>query len=294
MKRPGLASVLELGALLAGCALLFYYSCRGGEAGGGARERRTFAAVRAEPIADTSDAAARREAVEEAVSELLRGVALGHVSEEGRAEAQLALASLLERWGWGTPANRTTAAAVVVQQVFDRAKLERPSAEVGLRQARAIRGVSRELTRELLLLAAGQSPGADGIEAPLPAGHERLTWKQLGGFLHQEGEPLPQEVLALNGRRVGIFGFALSLGDPEAPGEVVLVESLWGCCFGAVPELNQTILVRLAPGASLLDSAAPLEVTGRLEVGEEREDGFVTSLYRIVDASVRLADAPAP
>jgi hypothetical protein len=168
------------------------------------------------------------------------------------------------------------------------------SIELLPQQRRAIQSVARELARELLLLSIGAKPGADSIAGELPPGHDRISWNQLGGFPYLEGTPLPAEVQALDGRQVGIFGFMLTLGDSQRVTEFVLVESLWGCCFGAVPEVNQTILVQLGPHASAEYSAAPLLVTGRLEVGERREAGFVTSLYRIVDAELQPADAVAP
>lgn len=284
---------LEIAALVAGGAALAYYSCGSGSEPelGAPRERKTFAAARAgsDPVDDVADAPARRRAVEQAVRELLAGVALGRVEETQRADAQRSLAQLLERWQWGTDQNRMTAAAVIVQQVFDQAKARGSSVELSVRQLRAIEGVAQELARELLLLAVGSSPGADGLTGAVPAGHERITWNQLGAFPYREGASLPAEVQALNGRDVAIFGFMLSLGDAERMSEFVLVESLWGCCFGSVPEVNQTIVVRVDSSTPAEYSAAPQLVTGRLEVGEEREAGFVTSLYRIVGAQLRPA-----
>lgn len=294
-RKPRAIELAELCALVAGGALLVYYSCREPSPGKGAeapRERRTFAAVRegeGEPAA--GDASGRRKAVEQAVRELLGGVALGQVDEGQRSEAQRALVALLERWQWGSEQNRSTAAAVIVQQVFDQAKARSSSEVLSPQQLRAIDGVAQELARELLLLAAGQSPGADGLVGELPPGYERVSWNQLGGFPYREGEPLPAEVQSLNGHDVGIFGFMLSLGEGASMSELVLVESLWGCCFGSVPEVNQTILVRVAPDASVAYSAAPQLVTGRLEVGEERQGGFVTSLYRISGARLRPVES---
>jgi hypothetical protein len=295
-RKRRATELLEIGALLAGGALLAYYACREPNPAGSAeapRERRTFAAMRGEGEgqADPGDASGRRDATEQAVRELISGVALGQIDEAQRAEAQRALVALLERWHWGSEQNRATAAAVIVQQVFDQAKARASSEVLRPQQLRAIEGVSRELARELLLLAAGQSPGADGLTGALPAGYERISWNQLGGFPYLEGAPLPAEVQALNGHDVGIFGFMLSLGDSERLSELVLVESLWGCCFGSVPEVNQTILVRVAPNAAVEYSAAPQLVTGRLEVGEEREGGFVTSLYRITGATLRPVES---
>jgi hypothetical protein len=301
LKRPRPSEVLEILALLSGGVLLAYYSCRGQGAEQGQtqtpRESRTFAAGRVAGESgggSAADAAARQAAVEVAVRELIEGVALGRVADTERAEAQRALASLLERWSWGSERDRSTAAAVIVQQVFDQSKLQSRSVDLGPQQRRAIQSVAQELTRELLLLAIGSKPGADELAGELPAGHERISWNQLGGFPYQEGAPLPSEVQALGGRNVGVFGFMLTLGDSQRVTEFVLVESLWGCCFGAVPEVNQTILVRLDPDAPAEYSAAPMLVTGRLEVGEEREAGFVTSLYRIERATVRPAGAAAP
>jgi hypothetical protein len=294
-KKKRAVELLELGALLAGGTLLVYYSCREPSPSDGAeapRERRTFAAAREDEGGEAAgDASGRRKAVEQAVRELIGGVALGQVDEGQRAEAQRELAALLERWRWGTEQDRSTAAAVIVQQVFDQAKARSSSERLSPQQLRAIDGVAKELARELLLLAAGQSPGADGLAGELPAGYERVSWNQLGGFAYREGAPLPDDVQALNGKDVGIFGFMLSLGQDERLSELVLVESLWGCCFGSVPEVNQTILVRVAPDAAVEYSAAPQLVTGRLEVGEEREGGFVTSLYRIEGARLRPFDS---
>ena len=114
--------------------------------------------------------------------ELLAGVALGRVEETQRADAQRSLAQLLERWQWGTDQNRMTAAAVIVQQVFDQAKARGSSVELSVRQLRAIEGVAQELARELLLLAVGSSPGADGLTGGEPAGPERLSWSQRGAL----------------------------------------------------------------------------------------------------------------
>jgi hypothetical protein len=38
-------------------------------------------------------------------------------------------------------------------------------------------------------------------------------------------------------------------------------------------------------------TSGPLIVTGVLEVGEQRQQGFVSSLYRVTDATVRPLDA---
>jgi hypothetical protein len=292
--RP--TELLELLALLGGVSLILYFSCREEPLAPAARDSKVFAAPRAgAAITSPGSNESTRAATEQALERLLARVATGEVTEAQRSEVQQSLVALLERSERGTAESRVTATAMIVQQVFDQAKLQVASPELSLRQQRAIASMAQELTRQLMLMATGSSPGADGIEVALPPDHERVTWNQLGGFAYREGEPLPEELRALGGRKVGIPGFMLTLGDPEAVREFILVESLWGCCFGSVPELNQTIVVRIKAGQSAEHTATPLLVTGVLEVGEEREGGFVTSVYRLTDASVaHLATELAP
>jgi hypothetical protein len=288
------SELLELGALLVGCFLLVYFSC-GGEEASKPRDSKVFSVARSGvPSPGEDEGSSRRRVIEDTLRDLLTGVANGSIREEQRSEIQKSLIALLESVHLGKPENRVNAAAVIVQQVFDQAKLQTPTSELTPRQIQAIQALAKELTRQFMLLAIGSSAGADGIAIPLPAGYERVTWNQLGGFPYQEGGALPAEVMTLRGRRVGLPGFMLSLGDTGDSAEFILVESLWGCCFGSVPDVNQTVIVRMSPGAVMEYSAAPLVVTGVLEVGEERQAGFVTSLYRVTDASVRPLDAAAP
>lgn len=291
--RP--AELLELLALVAGVSLILYFSCRDEAPGQAERDSKVFAAPRAGAVSEGGGGEpGARAATEQALGRLLGQVATGEVTEAQRSEVQQSLIELLERSGRGTAETRVTATAMIVQQVFDQAKLQVVSPELSIRQRRAIASMAQELTRQLILMAMGASPGADGIDVALPAGHERVTWNQLGGFEYREAEPLPPELRALSERKVGIPGFMLTLGDPEAVREFVLVESLWGCCFGSVPELNQTIIVRMKADQSAEYTATPLLVTGVLEVGEERQGGFVTSVYRLRDASVTPLASATP
>jgi len=293
-KQLRLSEMLEILALGLGCCLLLYFSCRDEVPIYAERGSKVFRVPRAAPATDGSgDASADRAAIEQALGELLSGIATGEVEETRRSELQASLMGLLERFNWGSAEGRATASAVIVQQMFDQAKLQSVSAELSARQRQAIRGMAKELTRQLMLMATGSSPGADGIVATLPLGHERVTWNQLGGFAYREGGPLPPEVQALDGRKVGIPGFMLTLGETEGVREFILVESLWGCCFGSVPDVNQTLVVRMKAGQSAEYTSTPIVVTGTLDVGEEREGGFVTSLYRLTDASVQPIQSEA-
>jgi hypothetical protein len=275
--------VLEVLALSLGCAVLGYVTCREKDPEAG-RAGRVFAAPRAEGAAASTP---ERAAIEGLLGNTLRGIATGSLSEEKRVDIQRELMALLEQAGIGRPESRSNAAALIVQQMFDRAKLEIATSELSTRQRQAITAMARELTRQISLLAVGASPGADAMATTLPDGVLKLNWKHMGGFQYVEGGEVPADIRALDGRSVGVPGFILTMGDTENIREFILLESLWGCCFGAVPDVNQTILVRLGSGGPIDYTAAPVLVTGKLEVGEERQGGFVASLYRVVDAKVQ-------
>jgi hypothetical protein len=285
-RRLRWSTVSEVLVLGLGCLVLGYFTCRD-EPAEPARERgaRVFSAARAPGAEPTSDAEQARRELELWLGGVLTGVATGEVGEEQRAQIQAQLLRLLEQRGSGRPETRANAAGMIVQQVFDRAKLASVSPELTTRQRAAISAMAGELTRQVLLLAVGASPGADALPITLPDGYAKLDWKRMGGFRYVEGGELPPEVRELDGRKVGVPGFVLSLGDTDRMREFILLESLWGCCFGSVPEVNQTIVVRLAADHTFDYTAAPVLITGTLEVGEEKQGGFVASLYRVVDAT---------
>lgn len=288
--RPG--TLIEIGALGLGCVVLGYFTCREPSGGTPQPERgpRVFAAPRAGGAA-SADLEQNRREMERILAGVLTGIARGDVSDERRGQIQSDLVQLLEHRGSGRPETRANAAGMIVQQLFDRAKLATVTTELSVRQREAISATASELTRQLLLLAVGASPGADALPVSLPEGYTKLDWKQLGGFRYQEGGEVPAAVQALNGQRAGVAGFILTTGESEGMREFILLESLWGCCFGGVPDVNQTIVVRLPPERAFDYTAAPVLVTGTLEVGEEREGKFVASLYRLVDAEARALQA---
>jgi hypothetical protein len=286
-------TVIEIAALGIGCVVLGYFTCREPSETSAARERgaRVFAAPRAGEASGNTGLEQNQREIERILGGVLTDIARGEVSDERRGQIQADLLQLLERRGSGRPETRANAAGMIVQQLFDRAKLANVTSQLSARQREAIAAMANELTRQLMLLAVGASPGADALPVTLPQDYTKLDWKLLGGFRYQEGGPLPAEVQALNGQKAGVAGFILTVGESEDMREFILLESLWGCCFGGVPDVNQTIVVRLAQGRTLDYTAAPVLVTGTLQVGEEKQGEFVASLYRLVDAEARAIEA---
>jgi hypothetical protein len=113
-----------------------------------------------------------------------------------------------------------------------------------------------------------------------------VTWRTIGGFEYTEGMQLPEEVRKLNGAKVGMAGYMMTIEEVENIHEFLLVEAFWSCCFGTPPSVNQVLMVRVVGDKGVEYTSSPVLILGTLEVGEEIEDGFVTSVYRLKATSV--------
>jgi hypothetical protein len=114
-----------------------------------------------------------------------------------------------------------------------------------------------------------------------PPGYETVAWSTLGGFEYSEGMKLPDAVTKLNGKKVALAGYMMTLDEVENIREFLIVESLWSCCFGVPPNVNQVILIKIEGRRGTEYSSLPVMIAGTLDVGEKIEDGFVTSVYRL-------------
>lgn len=117
-----------------------------------------------------------------------------------------------------------------------------------------------------------------------------IAWDTLRRYQYQEGlEGLPDDVRALEGKKVTIAGFLLPLYEFDDIHEFHLVASHWSCCFGVPPGLSGWIAIDLAPGEKgLQNTIEPLKVTGTFKVGEKKEAGYVVAIYAIEDAKATL------
>ena len=63
-----------------------------------------------------------------------------------------------------------------------------------------------------------------------------------------------------------------------------------GCCFGALPVLDEWVQVTFPPGLELpADRDSVVEAEGRLEAGELLDpDGYAESLYRMDAEAVQV------
>lgn len=115
----------------------------------------------------------------------------------------------------------------------------------------------------------------------------KLKFNLLGGWTYQEGKtPIPEKVRALDGKRVEITGFMMPINEPQRLTRFIVVQSLWGCCFGQTPAVNHVVVVTMEPGKVVNFYPDPVRVTGVFSVGETREEGYLVSIYRLVGDKV--------
>jgi hypothetical protein len=119
-----------------------------------------------------------------------------------------------------------------------------------------------------------------------------LSIKQLGNFDYdaEKGGTIPDDVKALSGTKVKIWGFIVPVREAENVTEFALVPSIINCCFGQRPGVQHVITVRMAKGTSTPITRDPISVTAILKVEEKREDDFTSSIFELEDASVGEVD----
>ena len=99
--------------------------------------------------------------------------------------------------------------------------------------------------------------------------------------------PAPAAVKALSGKRVRLSGYMIPLDlEDEKCREFVLVPVVPSCFYCTPPGLNEFVVVRMKDKKPVPFSENAVLVTGVMEVGEERVDNVVTSLFRLAGEAV--------
>ncbi len=150
-----------------------------------------------------------------------------------------------------------------------------------------------QLTALFHVVEAVEGETADPSRPPEPsaeiAGVNKITFQPLEKTKTiSEGADIrvPEDVRALDGRWVTLTG---NLLVPWAESEVtrfVLAKNPWdGCCLGIPPGPYDSVAVELRVGKKLADRYSSVQtISGRFRVQLERSEGYVTGLYKLVDA----------
>lgn len=131
-----------------------------------------------------------------------------------------------------------------------------------------------------------------GVVPPDIPGVEPMTWELLRTYEYQpEMKGLPESIKKLDGKKVVMIGFLMTVFEWDDIHQFHLVASHWSCCYGAPAGLEGAVSVTLAKGEEgLPNTMNPLRVIGTLRVGEEKESGIIYSIYAIEDAEALVMD----
>jgi hypothetical protein len=163
------------------------------------------------------------------------------------------------------------------------------------------RSYSRPLAA-MILAAAGWfgSTGlaVDNAKAGEPGGYVRAGFDVLAAYTFTPAEldpsapagtpppsgikQVPAQVMALDGKKVVVSGYMLPTKiDKGFVTEFLLVSSPMLCCYGATPQVNEFVVVKMSgPGVKpVMDT--PVQFLGKLAVKEMYEDGFLTNIYSL-------------
>lgn len=106
----------------------------------------------------------------------------------------------------------------------------------------------------------------------------------------KEGEPgatlkkeqIPQQVKALDRKRVALQGFMLPLKvENGLITELLIMRDQSMCCYGAVPKINEWVSVKMTGKGvkPIMDQAVTMY--GTLKVGEILENGYLVGIYEM-------------
>jgi hypothetical protein len=164
----------------------------------------------------------------------------------------------------------------------------------------------RSLVRLLLTLAAAAltSVAAPDARAEDKPAVKAITWADLRftvappkkveieGVKHAVetfNDQIPDKVRELDNTLIELRGYMM---PTELEGKnvrsFVLVVSQNVCCYGATPDINEYIVVRMTGKPALLLENMPIRVIGKLHVGDIYENGYWTGIYALECTEVKL------
>ena len=230
--------------------------------------------------------------------DLLVEVITGKADAEDREKLEERVELMLETERLGTLDDRIIASQGIIDQVIEEMTMagllgRSVTTELSGYQKAATREVARALAGDAIVRFTGGGVGehdgslASAVEIEVPEGYVKGDWSALGSFDYKEGMELPAVATAFDDKKVAFGGYMMSLGEYTDVRKFLLVESIWSCCFGIPPDVHQVIVVKIPkeyPSTELTSMA--VRVLGTLDVGEERDGRWVTSIYRLEATSV--------
>jgi hypothetical protein len=151
-----------------------------------------------------------------------------------------------------------------------------------------------------LPLAVSGGTVAAQLQIPAPevdGGYLKLGFDRLSGykFVAPEYDPvanpkaspptgeeqIPPTVRGWSGRKAIITGFMLptKLDNGKAV-EFLIMANQMACCYGAVPNMNDWVIVKMPKGVPIIQDV-PISFRGLFKVSATFESGYMTGIYEL-------------
>ncbi|MDX1952032.1 MAG: DUF3299 domain-containing protein [Verrucomicrobiota bacterium] len=93
---------------------------------------------------------------------------------------------------------------------------------------------------------------------------------------------IPEPIRKLDGKSVAVRGFMLPLKvEGGLVTELLLMRDQSLCCYGAQPKMNEWISVKMEKQGVKAVMDEPITITGKLQVGEMRDNGWLVAIYKM-------------
>jgi hypothetical protein len=164
----------------------------------------------------------------------------------------------------------------------------------------AFAAVSGRAVDPMAAAAAGVTPSAPAAPLSPPAvekGYLKLSFEHLASFTFvppaadaaadqsaaakRAEEQIPANVRSWNGRKALLVGFMIPVKmEKGLVTEFLLMRNTLACCFGATPNINEWVTVKMKKGVPpTMD--VPVEFYGELKVSPIFENGYLSGIYQL-------------
>lgn len=114
----------------------------------------------------------------------------------------------------------------------------------------------------------------------------KTSFSVLAGYEYTEGMTLPAEVTKLDEQTVTISGFMQRESPGSGPVEqFLLINDACGCT--GTPKMNEIVFCAMPDGQTTDVKTGVFTVTGKIYVGEQKEDGVVVAVYSLDVDSIK-------
>lgn len=97
---------------------------------------------------------------------------------------------------------------------------------------------------------------------------------------HQKKDPVPDWVKKYDGQRVLLTGYLMPLQMENGRAKkFVMMRDVNTCCYGAVPNMNDYLVVTMAGEGVEPVQDVPVDLIGVFRIDHRYEDGYVVSLF---------------